>query len=114
MDRSQAVNHLRLKHTINHIDEMISDLETLSLEEFKKSSLLSRATCFSLAQVGEQLDRLKEIYGEKHPEIPWNKSKSMRNRIVHDYVQINFQAVYETVKNDLPKLKEQLMRLLEE
>ncbi len=114
MDRKQLTNRLRVEHAIKNIDEVISDLKDLSFDDFKESGLICRAACFSIAQVGEQLDNIREIYSEKHPEIAWNKAKGMRNRIVHDYVQIDFKSVYETVKYDLPQLREQLEHLLNE
>jgi uncharacterized protein with HEPN domain len=35
----------------------------------------------------------------------------LRNRIVHDYDQINMNVVYDTVKEDLPNLLAQLIKL---
>lgn len=40
------------------------------------------------------------------PEIPWRDISDMRNRLIHGYDQISWKLVWETVKNDLPPLKE--------
>ena len=108
------LRRLRLKFALEQIDQAISDLEEVSYDDFKESQLLGKATSFSIVQIGEQLHRLRDFYEKDHPEIEWDKSNGMRNLIVHDYMNVRFDRVYTTVKEDLPKLKEQLMKLLEE
>ena len=54
----KELNKLRLDAILKHIDSVNDDLKDLSLEEFKKSDLHIRGTCFSLMQIGEQLTRL--------------------------------------------------------
>ena len=44
--------YLRIGTIIKHIDSITSDLKDKNLEEFKKSDLYVRATCFSLMQIG--------------------------------------------------------------
>ena len=44
------------------------------------------------------------------PEIPFAKIVGMRNRVVHDYGQVDFEIVWETVERHLPLLLEQLER----
>ena len=104
---------LRIKSAIDHIDKVIKDLKDMSLEDFKKSDLLCRAVSFSVMQIGEQLGRLYDKYGDLYPNIEWNKAKFMRNMIAHDYINVNLDRVYSTVKNDLPELKDQLQSLLD-
>ncbi len=41
---------------------------------------------------------------EAYPEIPWQQIVGMRNRLIHEYFRINLEAVWETVRNDLPEL----------
>ncbi len=109
----QELMKSRVRITIGHIDEVMDDLKDVSIEEFNQRNMLARATSFSIVQIGEQLKRLEEIFGKEHPEIPWKKANAMRNMIVHEYVKINLDRVYDTVKNDLPGLKENLMTLLQ-
>lgn len=104
---------LRVKNAIKNIDYAINDLADVKKEDFVDGSLLSRAVSFSLMQIGEQIARIKEKYGDLFPEIEWNKAKSLRNMLVHDYVEVDLDRVYDTVKNDLPRLKEQLQSMLD-
>ena len=45
-------------------------------------------------------------------QIPWNKIKGLRNKIVHDYDNVFFDVIYKTAKTDLPVLLEQLNELI--
>ena len=107
------LSKLKVKQAIKHIDLVIQDVENVTLEEFKEFDLLCRADAFSIAQIGERLKRLQDFFGQDHPEIPWYKANAMRNIIVHEYQNVDFEAVYYTAKNDLPPLKQQLEQLLD-
>ena len=45
---------------------------------------------------------------EKYPNIEWKVIKGLRNRIVHDYGNVDLKIVYETLKNDIPELLEMI------
>lgn len=60
----------RIDSILKHIDLVQSDLSNMSLEEFSKSDLFVRGTCFSLMQIGEQLNKLESIFGTDYPNIP--------------------------------------------
>lgn len=46
------------------------------------------------------------------PDIPWQEIVAMRNRLVHAYFDINLDIVWQTVRQDLPMLIEQIERVL--
>lgn len=45
--------------------------------------------------------------------VPWHGMYGFRNRIIHDYDQINMNIVYDTVKEDLYNLVEELRKLID-
>ena len=95
----------RIDSLLKQIDMVLEDTKDVSLEELSDTSVLLRATCFSLMQIGEEMNKLKEKLGEKYANLPWQDARSMRNVIVHDYQSINVKLVYSTIKNNLPNLK---------
>ncbi len=102
---------LRINSILDHIEKILKDTSGLPLEGFKSSDLLVRATCFSLAQIGEQMAKLEEQLGEKYPDLPWKRAKGLRNFIVHDYEHIDEELVYVTVTEDLQLLKESFLEI---
>ena len=53
-------------------------------------------------------NRLPEGFRAQHPEIEWRKIIGLRNRIVHDYFNIDVEIVWEIIQKDLPNLKSKL------
>ena len=90
---------------IKHINLIQSDLKDKTIDDFKKSDLLVRATCFSLVQIGEQMNKLEDKYKQNYPDIPWSSARKMRNIIVHVYNKVDAEQVWSTAKQDLDELK---------
>ncbi len=61
-----------------------------------------------MIQISENAKRLSDNYKQIHSNIPWNALSGLSNRIVHDYGNVDLNIVYETLKNDIPKLLELL------
>ena len=64
--------------------------------------------------VGEMMTHLEKLIGKEFPNLPWRDAKDMRNFIVHDYGNISVKAIYYTINNDLPVLKEELLKIKEQ
>ena len=94
----------RVDALLKHANIAFNDVKDKTLDEFRASDLLVRATCFSIVQVGEHMNRLAKYLSKDYPEIPWDKSIGMRNIIVHVYNNVKAEVVYNTAKNDVPEL----------
>jgi len=60
-----------------------------------------------LTIIGEAATKIMEAHAgfvEVHPEVPWLKIRGMRNRVVHGYLDINLDTVWDTALTDLPAL----------
>ena len=97
---------LRISVLLNHIEEILKDTDNMTLDDLKGQSVLLRATCFSIGQIGEQMINMESDLKDKYPDLPWKRARGMRNLIVHEYQRIDSEMVYSTIKNDLPPLKE--------
>jgi len=65
--------------------------------------------------IGEAANRIQKQAPEfvaAYPSLPWHEMRAMRNRMIHNYFDINMDVLLGTVKHDLPKLKPQIERLL--
>ncbi|MBR4781617.1 MAG: DUF86 domain-containing protein [Lachnospiraceae bacterium] len=84
-----------VKHTQN-IDE----------EELANNELLLDSMMFRLIQISENAKKLSDVYKENHPSIPWIAIYGLRNRIVHDYGNVDIGIIYTTLITDIPNLLE--------
>ena len=95
----------RIDSLLEHIDLVLNDTDGLTIEEIEKTNLLLRATCFSVAQMGEMMNQLEKALSQKYDQLPWLSARKMRNVIVHDYGGTDIEQVYSTIHNDLPSVK---------
>lgn len=81
-------------------------MKNVDIEELNKNEVLLDSMLFRMIQVSENSKRLSDEYKDQYREIPWNAMYGLRNRIVHDYGNVDLNIVYETLKNDIPELLE--------
>lgn len=66
--------------------------------------------CMPLIVIGELVNKIDKItdqsFFKNYPEIPWGEIKGMRNIVVHDYFNIDAEEIFNTCKEDIPKLAE--------
>ena len=54
--------------------------------------------------MGEATKRISDTYKEKHPEVPWKDMAGMGDKLIHDYIDVDLNIVYQTVAVDIPNL----------
>ena len=62
--------------------------------------------------LGEAVRHVSPAFQSAHPEIPWHEILGMRNRIVHDYMNVDEDIIWEVVQQDLPPLVEVLKNII--
>ncbi len=62
--------------------------------------------------LGEAARRVSAGFQAAHPEIPWSEIIGMRHKIVHDYLSINFDLVWDVSRFEVPRLLAQLRPLV--
>jgi uncharacterized protein with HEPN domain len=80
----------------------------LDHDSFIKDDKTIDSVVRNLEIIGEAANRLPENFRAQYPEIEWRKITGLRNRIVHDYFNIDVEIVWEILQKDLPNLKSKL------
>lgn len=77
---------------------------------------ITTGCCCSLVKdieiMGEAAGRVSAAARVEWPEIPWQDIVAMRHRLIHGYFDIDLDIVWNTVRDDLPPLAEQLEKAL--
>ncbi len=80
-----------------------------TLAEFESDTMRVEATVFNLMQIGElSKTSLSEAVKDSIPSIPWKQIYGLRNRIVHGYSGVDMRIVWDTVSEDIPRLRAEL------
>ena len=64
--------------------------------------------------IGEASKKIPKNIKTKYTDVPWYEISGMRDKLIHDYFGVNSKIVWKTVKEDLPRLKKLIVRILEE
>ena len=64
-------------------------------EDFDRDEVLDLALTHLLQVIGEAARRVSTGFTEQHPEIPWRAIVGMRHRVVHDYLHVDEDVVWE-------------------
>jgi len=83
-----------------------------TFEELQRDRKVGNAIVRSLEIIGEAAANVTKTTQAKYPEIEWSVIIGMRNRLIHAYFDINYHIVWQTVKENLPPLIEQLQSIL--
>ncbi len=85
---------------------------TLSFEKFMADETLKRAIVRSLEIIGEASKKIPVDVKLKWNEIEWKSIAGMRDRLIHDYMGVNYTIVWDVVQNRIPQLHETTQRIL--
>lgn len=88
------------------LEFIVIHMKDVDIEELNENEILLDSMLFRMIQLSENAKKLTEQYKQKHNNIPWNAMYGLRNRIVHDYGNVDLNVVFETLKNDIPELLE--------
>jgi uncharacterized protein with HEPN domain len=102
---------------LRHILECVRRIEEDTAggrQEFLGSRVLQDAALRNLHTLCESTQRLSEELKAKHPEVEWRKIAAFRNVLVHDYLGIDLERVWEIVQRDVPVLAQAAKQILEE
>jgi uncharacterized protein with HEPN domain len=61
--------------------------------------------------IGEAANRLPENFKDNHPQIEWFRIRGFRNRIVHDYMGIDYNIIWTIIENNLDQLDSDLQKI---
>ena len=101
-----------LRHILDCIRRVEEDTAG-GKDAFLSSHTLQDAVLRNLQTMTESTQRLSESTKEHHPEIEWRQIAAFRNVLVHDYLGIDLERVWEITRHDVPALKATVLSMLE-
>lgn len=82
----------------------VSYLESISQADFFRDIQLQDSVIRRIEIIGEATRRLGPETRKQFDRLPWHEIVGMRNRLTHEYDDIDLRVVWRTVKRDLPQL----------
>lgn len=82
----------------------VSKSQGLSREAYDADENLRLALIHLIQVIGEAARRVSRELTDRHPEIQWADIIGMRHKVVHDYLGVDEDIVWQVATEDLPKL----------
>jgi len=102
-----------LRHILLEAEYLLSASSGLTFEAFSSDETLQRAFVRSLEVIGEATKKVPADFRTEHPDIEWRAMAGMRDRLIHDYFGIDYEIVWDVVRNRIPELRRQVSSLLQ-
>jgi len=90
----------------------MENCSAIDMQNLMEDKVLSRACLKSLEIIGEASRNISEDLKMAHPEVPWRQMTGLRNKLVHHYFGVDWEIVADVLKNELPGLRQDILRLL--
>jgi uncharacterized protein with HEPN domain len=101
-----------LGHMLDTARKAVGKARGRSRTEYDGDENLRLALAHLVQVIGEAARRVSRPVREHHAEIPWDDIVGMRSKIVHDYMNVDEDVVWEVVTEDLPPLIAALERIV--
>ena len=111
-EKKDLFHLLGILESAGKISDYSKGLETA--DEFIKAQnqMVYNACLTLLTNICEELDKLSAETKSKLTKLDLRAIKGMRNRIVHDYQNLDSYIIFDAIQRDLPPLKETLYEVI--
>jgi uncharacterized protein with HEPN domain len=92
----------------------VASLQERTFAQYMENEDLRLATERRIEIIGEAARRISAEFKGVHPEIPWRLIVDQRNVLIHAYDEIEEERIWKLVKQEIPRLIEQLKELISE
>ncbi len=103
----------RVRDILEALTAIAEYTEGMSYDEFLADRRTRDAVLRNLTTMGESVRWIPDEVLARHPEVPWDTLRAVRNVVVHQYFGVDTAILWATVQGDLPPLVERLERVLE-
>jgi uncharacterized protein with HEPN domain len=103
---------LFLEDILNAIEKIERYTSDLTFEGFSQNEMAADAILRNFEVIGEAAKNVPERVRRKYPFVEWKEAIGFRNVLIHDYFGIDLEAVWDTVRKNIPSLKRNLMKVL--
>ena len=100
-----------IEHIHSSIQRIKSYTACINKESFLNNHLIQDAVVRQLEIIGEATKKISSDLRNQNPTIPWIDMAAMRDKLIHDYIDVDFEIVWTTVAEDIPKLEDLLSNL---
>ncbi|MDJ0730307.1 MAG: DUF86 domain-containing protein [Crocosphaera sp.] len=94
-------SHIYLIH-IRDCLARIKDYTVEGKQVFFEDLKTQDAVIRNLEIMSESVTKLPSQWTEAYPDMKWDEIRGLRNRLAHEYLNVNLKIIWDIIENDLP------------
>lgn len=101
-----------LYHIQDALKKILTYTSGMDLDAFLKNDLVQDAVIRNFEIMGEATKQLDHDFRNKHLHIQWKNIAGMRDKLIHDYIDVDLWAVWAVVEDVLPVFSSQIKEII--
>lgn len=101
---------------LQDIEESINKIKSytsgMSFEMFQNDDKTIDAVIRNFEVIGEAANRIPDEIKDRFNKVNWHRIRGFRNRIVHDYMGVDLEIIWEIIEKNLDELIEQIEEII--
>lgn len=94
---------------IQSIEQFVGKME---FNDFIKDEKTKSAVVWQIHIIGEATKNIPKLIRDKYKEVPWKYMARMRDKIAHFYFGIDYEIVWNVIKDKLPRIRPEIEQVL--
>ncbi len=103
-----------LEDILEAIDRIQEYIQDVTRGTFERDRMRIDAVVRNLEIIGEAVKQVPDSVREKYPSVEWRKIAGLRDILIHKYFEVNLEIVWGVVQSNIPILKKEIQRILQE
>ena len=99
-------------HILTEADYLLSAYAATTREAFLADETLKRAFVRSLEIIGEAVKQVDDGFRTRHPQVEWRKMAGTRDKLIHDYLGVDYELVWDIVQHKIPAIRAAMEEIL--
>jgi len=104
---------LFIEDVVNCLEKIERYTKGLSFEEFRRNDMLIDAVVRNFEIIGEAVKKIPQGIKEKYSFVEWKEAAGFRDVLIHEYFGIDLEAVWDTLRKNIPAFKENILKVSE-
>jgi len=101
-----------LDHIYQAIRSILEYTHGMSDQGFYSNRLVIDAVIRNFEIIGEATKRLSPELRNANPGIPWKQMSGLRDKLIHEYIKVNLQLIWDVIADVLPEQKKEIQRII--
>ena len=112
--KNKMGNKIRLNHILDAINDIEIFLKDADYKIYESDKMMQSACIHQLQIIGEAANHFSDEFFKEYEDIEWAEIVGLRNMLIHEYFGIDIRIVWQVLQNDLPRLKKNIQKILNE